>query len=134
MEVALYRRYLIPLLILSALVFSARPVRVAQADANNPDVIPTFVDSLNRGDMNSAMQVASQNLKLTLPNGLSVPITASTPLPAALLPITILSLTPEGMGTQTVDGVFTFGSDPTQQRVQIRGDGGVIVFIAILGP
>jgi hypothetical protein len=110
------------------------PVHRVYADANNPDVIPTFIDAINRGDANLAMQLASPNLTLTLPGGVTVPVNPATPIPATFLPITIVSLTPEGTGTQTVDGVFTLGSDPTQQRVQIRGDGGVIVSIVLLGP
>jgi hypothetical protein len=121
------------LLVVAALL-SPLAVQNLRADANNPDVIPTFIDAVNRGDIGAAMQLTSPNLSLTLPSGLMVPVDPSTPIPASFLPITIVSLTPEGTGSQTVDGVFTFGSDPRQQRVQIKGDGGVIVSIALLGP
>lgn len=134
MNASLRRRYLVPLLALLAFVaFGMQAPRIATGDANNPDVIPTFIDALNRGDINSALQVASPNLTLKLANGVSVPISVSTPVPAPLLPITIVSLTPEGTGTQTVDAVLTFGSDPTQRQVQFRGEGGVIVSISVVG-
>ena len=106
----------------------------ARADENNPDVIPAFVDALNRGDTGLALQLSSPSLVLILPNGQSLTVSASTPFPAALLPITIISLDPQGVGSQTVDAVLTFGSDPTRVRVEFKGEGGVIVSIRILGP
>ncbi len=106
----------------------------ARADENNPDVIPTFVDALNRGDTGLALQLSSPSLVLILPNGQSFTVSASTPFPAALLPITIISLDPQGVGSQTVDAVLTFGSDPTRVRVEFKGEGGVIVSIRVLGP
>jgi hypothetical protein len=128
-------RYLVLLIavcITAALGPSA--ARVAEADANNPDVIPTFVNAVNSGDTATALQVVSPSLTITLANGRSIPFSASTPVPQALLPITIISLTPEGMGSQTVDAVVTFGADPTQQHLQFKGEGGVIVSITALGP
>ncbi|HTE84797.1 MAG TPA: hypothetical protein VK821_08685 [Dehalococcoidia bacterium] len=123
--------------ILASLAFLAGGplmVQTARADANNPDVIPTFVDALNRGDTTTAQQLAAPNLTLTLGSGQSFAISASIPIPAELLPITIVSLSPEEQGSQTVDGVLTFGSNPSQQRVQFKGDAGVIVSIRVLGP
>jgi hypothetical protein len=111
-----------------------RDVRTVRADESNPDVIPSFINALNTGDVAAALQLASPSLTMTLPGGLSFPISAVATVPASLLPITIVSLTPEGTGSQTVDGVFTFGGDPTPQRVQIKGNGGVIVSILVLGP
>jgi hypothetical protein len=127
--------HLLPaVILLVALTLAPVTIRNSYADANNPDVIPTFIDAVNRGDVNAAMQLVSPNLTITLPSGLTVPADPSTPIPATFLPITIVSLTPEGTGSQTVDGVITVGSNPTQQRVQFKGDGGVITSIILLGP
>jgi hypothetical protein len=129
-----FRSLLLILILLFAVVLSPLAVRDAMADANNPDVIPAFIDAVNRGDANAVMQLVSPNLTVTLPGGITLPVDTSTPLSPSLLPVTIVSLTPEGTGSQTVDGVLAFGSDPTQKQVQFKGDGGVITSIVLLGP
>src|SRR6266536_6425580 len=113
------KRPFLSLLVLAAVIAGtlggrSLPVR---ADENNPDVIPTFVDALNRGDTDLALLLSSPSIVLILPGGQALSVSASTPFPAAFLPITIVSLTPQGIGSQTVDGVMTFGSDPTVVRV-----------------
>jgi hypothetical protein len=125
-------------LTLVLLVALASPASRLESAPNDPVTIRDFVTAVNNGDMAAAFLNAAPSIAFTLPGGQTIAFTQSTPLPASLLPIAIVSLTPEGQGSQTVDCVFTFGSDPTKQQVQIKGDisgdAGVIVSIKVIGP
>jgi hypothetical protein len=125
-------RFALPL-VLALLIglFAAQPPAPVEADG---ETFQSLVTAINNGDMASAMQIASPDLTVTVPGGLTFRMSPGAQLPASILPITVVSVTSEGAGSQTLDAVLMFGGDPTRYNVQVKGSNAQVGSIRVLGP